>query len=95
MEIVNLAFKLTGMLYLGLTDYPLYLDELGAAFDEQHRINVMNFVKQLMEVNQHSQMFLISHYAASWGVFTGAQVLVLDGSNIAIPQEYNKHAVLL
>lgn len=94
-EIVNLAFKLTAMLYLGLTDYPLYLDELGAAFDEQHRINVMNFVKQLMEVNQHSQMFLISHYAASWGVFTGAQVLVLDGSNIAIPQEYNKHAVLL
>lgn len=93
-EIVNLAFKLTAMLYLGMTDYPLYLDELGAAFDEQHRINVMNFIRQLMEVNQHSQMFLISHYAANHGAFTNAQVLVLDGANIAVPGEYNKHVVI-
>lgn len=90
-EIINLAFKLTVMLYMGLTDYPLYLDELGAGFDEQHRINVMNFIKQLMDVNQHSQMFLISHYAASWGVFADAQILVLDSGNISLPQDYNKH----
>ena len=90
-EIVNFAFVLTVMLYLGLSDYPLYLDELGAGFDEQHRTNVMGFVKQLIDTNHHSQLFMVSHYAANHGSFVSAQVLVLDGSNIAVPGSFNQH----
>ena len=93
-EIINFAFQLTVMLYLNLTENPLYLDELGSGFDEQHRVNVMNFVKQLMDVNQHSQVFMISHYASNHGALTNAEVLVLDSANIAVPGEYNKHVTM-
>lgn len=93
-EVINFSFMLTVMLYLNLSEYPLYLDELGSGFDEQHRINVMQFVKQLMDVNRHPQLFMISHYVSSWGVFAGAQHLVLDPSNIAVPEGYNQHVIL-
>ena len=93
-QVINLAFQLTVMLYKGLTDYPLYLDEPAEGFDESHRINLMSFFKQLMDNNYHSQMFMVSHHAASHGAFSTAEVLVLDGSNIAVPGEYNKHVIL-
>lgn len=93
-EIINFAFKLIVMFYLRLTDYPLYLDELGHSFDEQHRINVMNFVKDLVETKGFSQVFMISHYASSHGAFTQAEVLVMDSTNIAVPMKYNQHAIL-
>jgi hypothetical protein len=93
-QVIDLAFHLTAMLYLDLTDYPLFLDEPGEGFDEQHRVGLISFVKQLMEMNQHSQLFLISHYAASHGSFVGAEVLVLDDRNISVPGEYNTHVVM-
>lgn len=94
MEIVDFAFKLIVMSYLKLVDYPLYLDELGASFDDQHRINTMNFIKELMETGQFSQVFLISHYASSHGTFTQAETLVMDPANIVVPDKYNTHVVL-
>ncbi len=93
-QMVNLAFHLTVMLYAGLEGYPLFLDEPGEGFDEQHRVKLMDFVKQLMDMNRHSQLFMISHYASSHGSFTNAEVLVLDSSNISVPGSYNQHAVL-
>lgn len=93
-EIVDFAFKITVMLYLGMREYPLYLDELGASFDEQHRINVMQFVKRLVDTGYHRQVYLVSHYAASHGAFTNAEVLVMDPRNIAVPKEHNKHVTM-
>lgn len=93
-EVINFAFQLTVMLYLNLVDYPLYLDELGAGFDEAHRVNVMSFVKQLMDINGHSQIFMISHYASNHGALNNAETLVLHGANIAVPGEHNKHVVM-
>ena len=93
-QVIDFAFQLTVMLYLNLTDYPLFLDEPGEGFDEQHRIKLMDFVKQLMEMGRHSQLFMISHYASSHGSFVNAEVLVLDASNISVPGNYNQHATL-
>lgn len=93
-EIVNFAFILTVMLYRGLQDYPLFLDELGEGFDEQHRENAMTFIKHLLDVGQYSQIFMISHYMSSWSVFEGAQHLVLDSTNIAVPEHINEHVTL-
>lgn len=93
-EMINLAFRLTVMLYSGLERYPLFLDEPGEGFDEQHRTNLMSFIKHLMENNQHCQLFMISHYASNHGAFTMADVTVLDESNIAVAGEYNKHITL-
>ena len=93
-EVVNLAFRLVVGVYLGYTEYPIYLDEIGRSFDEQHRINVMNFLKRLVDTGNYPQMFLISHYAAQYNVFTKPEVLVLDGTNILVPADHNTHAIL-
>jgi ABC-type sulfate/molybdate transport systems ATPase subunit len=93
-QVVNFAFQLTVMLYMEMTDYPLYLDEPGEGFDEQHRTNLIGFVKQLMDANHHSQLFLVSHYAATHGSLVNSEVLVLDSNNITVPGEFNKHVVM-
>ena len=59
---------------------PLYLDELGQSFDEKHRVNIMDFVKNLS--SEYSQMFMISHYHNGHGIFTNAQITILDVSNL-------------
>jgi hypothetical protein len=92
-DVINFAFILTVMLYLNLTDVPLFLDEPGASFDEQHRLNLMRFVRTLVDAHQHSQLFMISHYATQHGGFGNAETMVLDGTNIAVPQYANKHVV--
>jgi ABC-type multidrug transport system ATPase subunit len=93
-QVIDFAFYLTVMLYLNLNDYPLFLDEPGEGFDEQHRVKLIDFVKQLMESGRHSQLFLISHYASGHGAFTNAEILVLDSSNISVPGIYNQHVTM-
>lgn len=91
-EMVNLAFRLVIMTYLGLDEYPVYLDEVGACFDEQHRTNLLSFIKQLVDAGNYTQLFIISHYAAQFNVFISAETLVLDGTNVSVPKEHNQHA---
>lgn len=93
-EIINFAFKIIVCLYLDFMNYPLYLDELGRTFDEQHRINVVNYIKMLVDSKRFSQVFYISHFACSYGAMSGADVLVLDGANIAVPANHNKHVII-
>lgn len=90
-EVVNFAFKLVVMLYLNMSNYPLYLDEIGHSFDEQHRANIMNYIKLLIESKRHSQLFMISHYAPQYGAMTQAEICVLDSSNISMPFIHNQH----
>lgn len=90
-EVVNLAFRLVIMVYLGLDEYPVYLDEAGRSFDEQHRTNLLSFIKQLVDAGNYTQLFIISHYAAQFNVFTNADILVLDGTNVSVPKKHNQH----
>lgn len=94
-SIVNFAFKIVVMIYLGLEDYPLYLDELAPDLDEKHRINIVNFVRSFVESKRCSQMFMVSHYETGYGAFTNAEILVLDSDNlIDIPRVHNKHVII-
>lgn len=93
--IVDFAFKLVTMAYLGLHDYPLFLDELAPSLDEKHRVNIMEFVKNFVESKQCSQMFMISHYLTGHGVFSSAEVTVLDDTNLlTMPDKFNRHATI-
>lgn len=94
-DIVNFAFKLVVMLYLELEDYPLYLDELAPSLDEQHRVNIMNFVRQLVDNKKCSQLYMISHYATAHGSFMNADVCIMDDRNlINRPKDYNHHVIM-
>lgn len=93
--IVDFAFKLVVMAYLGLEDYPLYLDELAPSLDEKHRINIIEYVKNFVESKQCSQMFMVSHYMESFGVFQNTHNIVMDKTNLlSLPDRYNTDVVI-
>lgn len=92
-EIVNLAFKVVAMKFLGLSESPLYLDEFGATFDVAHRNAAMHTIKALMEQQSFSQLFMVSHYESTYGSMTNAEICVLCSTNITVPggAKYNQH----
>lgn len=96
MEVIDLAFKIVAMHYLGLDKAPLILDEFGVRFDHQHRINATYAIKNLMEQLSFSQLWLVSHYEESYMCFTNAQICVLSAANIMTPEqsEFNKHVII-
>lgn len=91
-DIINMAFVMAVMEFLDDRTFPLYLDEFGIEMDETHRFNCMSFIKSFVEQRGCTQMFMISHYIANHGVFTNAEICLLDVSNIVNkPAVYNKH----
>lgn len=84
-EMLNLAFRIVAAQCLGLDRGWLALDEFGKAFDESHREAATQVVRQLLEQLNFSQLFMISHYEASYGAFYSAQVSVMDKRNITVP----------
>ena len=91
-DVINFAFRMVIAQYLGLHDYPLFLDELAPTLDEKHRENITRYINELMEGNQFEQMFMISHYSANHYAFANSEILMLDGRNIINkPAHYNRH----
>jgi len=78
-EIINLVFKIVILSRLGITDYPLYLDEFGRSFDGPHRDKAYEMVyKELTTSEEFSQVFLISHYIEDFGYFKNRDVVSLS-----------------
>jgi hypothetical protein len=48
-----------------------------------------------MDQRPFTQLYMVSHYQASYGAFTQAEICVLDQTNIEIPKglTYNQHVV--
>lgn len=95
-DIINFAFKLIMGRYLGMKDFPLYLDELAPTLDEKHRFNLIKFLTLVMESGEFNQMFMISHYSSNHFAFANAEYLMLDGRNITNkPKDYNLNAEII
>ncbi len=88
-DIIDFAFTVVTMGYMGLSDYPLIMDEIGASFDYTHRSNLMTYIKSLLESRTCSQMFMVNHYTAEYGGLCNANILVLSENNIVLPATYN------
>lgn len=92
-DIINLSFQLVVGRHVGSARFPLYLDELGSSMDDQHRINMMHVVSDLVEHKQCSQLFFISHFAAFHEQFNNNETLVVNTKNIInLPKVFNQHA---
>lgn len=91
MEVVDLAFIMVMRAYLGLEDYPMYLDETGSGFDEAHRGVLFNYIKELTYNQLCSQVFMVNHYAGVHGGLTNHSTIVMDHRNIAVPEHHNQH----
>ena len=93
-DLFDFAFRVIATGYLNLQDFPLYADELGRTFDEQHRHNLIGYIKRLMDARQFSQLVMISHYAANHSAMQNAEVCVLDSQNITMHDHYNRHVTI-
>lgn len=90
-EIIDLAFKITAMGYLGLSDYPLILDELGATMDVAHKTQVVDLIKYLIEQCSFSQIFIVSHDYSQYGSISNLETCVICPNNVVVPSVYNEH----
>lgn len=91
-ELFDFVFMLTVNLMLN-QDLPLWLDELGAYFDDYHRNRVMELTKSLIHENT-SMVFWISQRATDFIGSNNSEVLVLGTGNVSLPMRYNQHATL-
>lgn len=91
-EIINFAFKMLVMRYLGLQDFPLLFDELGRTFTEEHRVRLFNYLKLLVESGQVEQIFLVSHIASSHDTFNLADFISMDINGVMKTERVNRVA---
>jgi ABC-type hemin transport system ATPase subunit len=74
-----------------LTDYPLYLDELGSSFDETHQYKLVPLIKELADDPRFSQVLIISHALVNQTAFPSSQTIILDNRNLEYNHPYNEH----
>ncbi len=92
-EIIDLAYTITAMVNLGLIDYPLFLDEFGASFDDFHRVQAGTVIKNIQEQMNFEQMFLVTHYESSYGALSNVDIIVLSSANVIVSRKHNEHSV--
>lgn len=86
-DIIDFVFVLA----LGcFVKFPVFADELGSSFDEEHRARVWSFVRDYIDAGRAPQAFMISHYAANHTALSNADLLVVSPDNITVPRKYNE-----
>ncbi len=60
-KVINFAFVCVLYKLLGLSDYPLYLDEFSVNLDSAHVQRFTQIINQIAMSDKHSQVFVISH----------------------------------
>lgn len=94
-EIINLSFRIAVMNKLGLTPYPLYLDEFGSSFDSVHRETAYRaIIDDLLSSTEFSQIFMVSHFIGDYGSIYHADMNVIGSTNIELPNHDNYTSML-
>lgn len=91
-EVIDLSFKIVTMQYLGLQDYPLYLDELGHSMDHAHREAIFGVISDLFTSADFEQIYVVSHFVSNYGSLVDTDVNVLCDANVQLPShlKYNQ-----
>lgn len=92
-EVIDLAFVAVSMQYLGLSHSPIFLDEFAKTLDPAHRQMAYQAIDHLIESDNYTQVFLVSHYQDGYTALGECDISVLCDSNIQIPKHlaYNKN----
>lgn len=85
-EIINIAFVVVIMDFLGLNGFPVFLDEFAVKMDEAHRKSAYQILEQLTDVLGVSQVFIVSHYETSYANLSNSDLTVLCDANITLPK---------
>jgi hypothetical protein len=90
-EMIDFAFVLVAAHYLGVSHYPIFMDEVGGHFSEEHRQTLFDYIKLLVETRTVNQVFIVSHFAATHGSLKHAEINVIDRTGVMITSEVNRH----
>ena len=82
-EMIDIAFLIVAMIYMGMRDIPLILDEIGSSFDVEHKQNLIILLKEMIEERTFSQIFMVSHDYSQYCAMN-SQMVVLDESNVRL-----------
>lgn len=89
-EVFNLAFKLATMEYMGLRNTPLYLDEVGANLDAEHKSMLSGVMREIADQQLFSQIFLISHNSEFHAGLASVEYCYLGEEALKVHPEYNR-----
>ncbi len=92
-EVIDLAFKIISMKYLGLDDVPLFLDEFGRTMDATHIVKAYDAIEMLAN-SEFGQIFMVSHFENCYGRFKNADVSILSTHNLNISKDLDYNSVL-
>ena len=91
-DIFNLSFMLVSMELLGMSNYPIFLDEFAVKMDPAHRGNAFKLLASITK--HHSNVFMISHYLDFYGGIADMDVSVLSQDNMDIEGMTNVNNVM-
>lgn len=93
-SIVDLAWSLSFIIGLGLTDYPLFLDEIMDGLDPTHTQHVLEWIRDIADQRYASQLWLVNHDAVVSGGFSDCGVICLMDTNVSPPTNANKYVTI-
>lgn len=93
-EIINWAFRLVLLGYHPV-DYPLFMDEVGVNLDEVKQARFFNYVEELTRIKSPRQLFMISHFISSSGMFKEPNIVGLRFEGLTIPGEINQNSLIM
>jgi len=93
-EMINFAFKVIALKYLGLQNAPLIMDELASSMDNAHKQGIINLIKAMVEQNMFTQLFMVSHDFSQYSAMLNVDTCVLCPNNIVLPEHYNENVKL-
>lgn len=91
---VNLSFTLAFMLSLGITDYPLILDEVIMGLDATNVQKVLEYLKFAVENKYISQLFFVNHDAVLSSGFEESDTICLSPIDVVVPNNANRYVTL-
>ena len=90
-KMFDLAFRLTAYRAHKLQGYPLLLDEPSEGMDEEHRQELVTFIKKLSNSGEFSQLIIVSHESDVHSKLTDADYCVIEPTGVTLPAVYNEH----
>lgn len=91
LDIFNFTFRLIAMQYMGLSNYPIFADELGSSFRIHHKRRLYDYLKLLTDSGDASQLIVISHFTDTVDELNRADVNVIDRTGLLVPENGNKY----
>ena len=88
---VNMAFIVSFIMNMNLTDYPLFVDETVEGLDITHTQRALEWLKEVVDGKYVSQMFFVNHDAVMNSGFDGAASICLMSDNVQVPLNANTH----